>query len=272
MTNEEIINRLSELMPNNPGISDMADTINQILEFDEEALTPTMMDTLTQTIKVMFDSAVTQEMTNTIKRSFHDQGLTRADVVQYLGHFENDVQSFINELDTTINKRKILHTMFEPLIETFNAISEQYHSYNIKLPMMLEEGAQEPTYAHDTDACADLYAADTITLPAHSLSNMIRTGVHIQLPEGWLAMIFPRSSIGAKTGLRLSNSVGIIDQGYLGQLGVLYDNTSNSDYTINKGDRIAQLMIMPSYRFKAQIVDHLKETDRGEGGFGSSGK
>ena len=158
------------------------------------------------------------------------------------------------------------------MLEMIEEVVNTYHVYDIILPMTLEEGAQEPAYAHDTDACADLYAADTIILPAHSLSNMIRTGVHIQLPEGWLAMIFPRSSIGAKTGLRLSNSVGIIDQGYLGQLGVLYDNTSNSDYTINKGDRIAQLMIIPSYRFKAQIVDHLQETDRGEGGFGSSGK
>ena len=272
MTNEEMLNRLNELMPNNPGIADMQEAINQIIEFDEETLTPTMIETMIQTIKVMFDSSVTSEMTSTLKRSFHDQGLTRADVTQYLGHFENDVQVFINDLNLSVNKRKIINAMFEPMIETFNKITEQYHSYDIVLPMTLDEGAQEPTYAHETDAAADLYAADTVVLPAHSISNMVRTGVHIQLPEGWIAMIFPRSSIGSKTGLRLSNSAGIIDQEYLGPLGVLYDNISDSDYTINKGDRIAQLMVMPSYHFKAKIVDKLTPTTRGEGGFGSSGK
>jgi len=272
MTNEEILNRLNELMPNNPGVTDMQEAINQIIALNEETLTPTMMDTIIQTIKLMFNANVTTEMTNSVKRSLHDQGLNRADVVQYLGHFENDVQTFLNDLDLSINKRKIIDAMFEPMIETFNSITEQYHNYDIVLPMTLDEGAKEPTYAHETDAAADLYAADTVVLPAHSISNMVRTGVHIQLPEGWIAMIFPRSSIGAKTGLRLSNSAGIIDQEYLGPLGVLYDNISDSDYTINKGDRIAQLMVMPSYHFKAKIVDKLTPTTRGEGGFGSSGK
>ena len=111
-----------------------------------------------------------------------------------------------------------------------------------------------------TDAAADLYAADTVTLAPHSTSNMIRTGVHIALPEGWMAMIFPRSSIGAKTGLRLSNSCGIIDSEYRGPLGVLYDNISDSEYTINAGDRIAQLLVMPNYHFRAKVVDTLDET------------
>ena len=84
-------------------------------------------------------------------------------------------------------------------------------------------------------------------------------------------MIFPRSSIGAKTPFRLSNSVGIIDSGYRGDLGVLYDNTSDADSYIHKGDRIAQLLVMPSYRFQAKVVDSLEDSDRGEGGFGSTG-
>ena len=84
-------------------------------------------------------------------------------------------------------------------------------------------------------------------------------------------MIFPRSSTGAKTTLRLSNSVGIIDSGYRGELGVLFDNTSVGTVEIKKGDRIAQLLIMPSYRFMPKVVDILEDSDRGEGGFGSTG-
>ena len=128
-----------------------------------------------------------------------------------------------------------------------------------------------PTYAHESDAAADLYAKEKQIIPAHSISNMINTGVKIALPEGWMAMIFPRSSIGAKTGLRLSNSCGIIDSTYRGNLGILYDNISDSDYTIEEGDRIAQLLIMPSYHFRAELVDKVPDTVRGEGGFGSTG-
>jgi dUTP pyrophosphatase len=109
------------------------------------------------------------------------------------------------------------------------------------------------------------------TLEPCSIGNKIRTGVKIQLPEGWLALIIPRSSIGAKTPLRLSNSVGLIDSGYRGELGILYDNIGDDEYVIHAGDRIAQLLVMPSYRFQAKVVDILADSDRGEGGFGSSG-
>ena len=207
-----------------------------------------------------------------IKNDFDRRQVNRAEVNQYYINLKNNIATLINELKPSQQKLALLNSVFDPMISMVEEVVRTYHVYDIVLPMTLDEGAQEPTYAHETDAAADLYAADTIVLPAHSISNMVKTGVHIQLPEGWIAMIFPRSSIGSKTGLRLSNSAGIIDQEYLGPLGVLYDNISDSDYTINKGDRIAQLMVMPSYHFKAKIVDKLTPTTRGEGGFGSSGK
>ena len=71
--------------------------------------------------------------------------------------------------------------------------------------------------------------------------------------------------------MRLSNSVGIIDSGYRGELGVLFDNTSDNPASIKQGDRIAQLLVMPSYRFQPKVVDILASSDRGEGGFGSTG-
>jgi len=184
----------------------------------------------------------------------------------------NSMISFIDELHPSEKKRVILNGIFSIFYNLFDSVLERYHKFDIELPIQLEEGAQVPTYAHENDAAADLYAADTVVVPAHSLRNMIRTGVHIQLPENWVAFIFPRSSIGSKTPLRLSNSAGIIDCQYRGPLGVLYDNLSDSDYTINAGDRIAQLMVMPNYHFKAKIVDKLEKSERGENGFGSSGK
>ena len=182
------------------------------------------------------------------------------------------MSEYIDALKPSPSKRQILESIFQIFYDIFDEAIDRYHNYNIVLPIVLDEGAAVPTYAHDTDACADLYAADDVTLSAHTFSNMVRTGVHIALPEGWMAMIFPRSSIGAKTQNRLSNSVGIIDSEYRGQLGVLYDNLSDSDYEIKAGDRVAQMLVMPSYKFKANVVDILPTSDRGEGGFGSTGK
>ena len=112
---------------------------------------------------------------------------------------------------------------------------------------------------------------DTI-IPAHSLSNLVHTGLRIALPENWVFMLDPRSSIGFKSGLRLSNSIGIIDEDYRGEIGVLYDNISDSDYEIKAGDRIAQCWVQPVHRFRPVEVDILPATTRGEGGFGSTGK
>jgi large subunit ribosomal protein L15 len=175
------------------------------------------------------------------------------------------------EVEVIGNKKVLVDTVTEKLFGIFDLAAEKYHNFAIELPMTIDNCAKVPTYAHDTDAAADIYALEDITLDAHSFGNKIRTGVKIQLPEGWLALIIPRSSIGAKTPLRLSNSVGLIDSGYRGELGVLYDNVSDEPWEIHAGDRIAQLLVMPSYRFLADVVDTLTDSDRGDGGFGSSG-
>ena len=125
-----------------------------------------------------------------LKANFDDQGIKQEEVVSYIQHFQQEIQALVNDLNPSDNQRRLLNAIFNPIINAFTEISDQYHNYHIILPMTLDEGAQEPTYAHKTDAAADLYAADTMVLPAHSLSNMVRTGVHIQLPEGWMAMIF----------------------------------------------------------------------------------
>ena len=177
------------------------------------------------------------------------------------------------EQEYTGNKKKLVDMVLDKMFTVFSLAADKYHSYAIELPMTVDikAGAKVPTYAHETDAAADIYAMEEAVLAPHTYGNKLHTGVKIQLPEGWQALILPRSSIGAKTPLRLSNSVGLIDSGYRGELGVLYDNTSDEPYTIKAGDRIAQLLVMPSYRFQAKVVDILADSDRGEGGFGSSG-
>ena len=253
-------------------IRPLVELIHSVIEIPEEGLTEQTIDMLSGMIAGAITPAIKEQSVISMIEGFEEVGHTKAAAKASVEDSKNEIKMFIDSLAPSANKKILLDKVFAIFFDIFDTAVARYHSANINLPIMLEEGAQIPTYAHETDAAADLYAADTVTVPAHSISNMIRTGVHIALPEGWVAFILPRSSIGAKTPLRLSNSVGVIDAGYRGPLGVLYDNISDSDYTINKGDRIAQLLIRKNYQFKPVQVDKLDDTERGETGFGASGK
>lgn len=264
---------MSEINNNvNAIIQPFIDIINEVLTLPEEGLTEETLETITNMMKASINEVQKRAAVQEILSSFKNLNLSKGEARQNVKEVLNSLNNLVDAYNLSANKKIIVDALFAPMHDIFNNALEAYLAHDIVVKIKLDDGAQVPTYAHDTDAAADLYAADTITIPAHSTSTMVRTGVHLGLPEGWMAMIFPRSSIGAKTGLRLSNSAGIIDSDYLGPLGVLYDNISDSDYTINAGDRIAQLMVMPSYHFKAEVVEALEDTERGEGGFGSSGK
>lgn len=251
----------------------LIDAIKSLANMDEEFLTDEQLQLMLNGIDEQFSPELVQQSINQIVKNLEDQGLTKVEANDAVKSLSDTIRDLIyGENVYSGNKKVLIDNVTQRLFDIFNAAAEKYHSFSIELPMTIENGAKVPTYAHETDAAADLYALETVIVEGNTLGNKIRTGVKIQLPEGWLAMILPRSSIGAKTPLRLSNSVGLIDSGYRGELGVLYDNISDSPYTINAGDRIAQLLVMPSHRFQAKVVDILNDSDRGETGFGDSGK
>ena len=253
----------------------LIEAVKNFTDVDEEHLTDDTVQLLLDNLEQQFSSGITEQSINQIIKNFEDQGLNKQEAQEAIRALSETVKEMIYGEVQYVGKKKILiDAVINKLLNIFNTAAEKYHSYSIELPMTVDVagGAKVPTFAHDTDAAADLYAPIEQIIPAHSYGNMIKTGVKIQLPEGWLAMILPRSSMGVKTPLRLSNSVGLIDSGYRGELGVSYDNTSDNDYKVNAGDRIAQLLVMPSYRFQAKVVDILADSDRGESGFGDSGK
>ena len=123
-----------------------------------------------------------------------------------------------------------------------------------------------PFYASTGAAGMDLAACidESITIP---------TGISIALPSNqYVALVYVRSSLGFKKGVTLSNSVGVIDSDYRGEIKVSLANLSDKDFTVEPGDRIAQLVITPVCIPDIEIVNELPSTDRGEGGFGSTGK
>ena len=136
---------------------------------------------------------------------------------------------------------------------------------------ILITGEQIPSYAHPGDAGADLRSNESVVL-APGQRAMVSTGIAIALPAGKVAFVVPRSGLAAKHGITVVNSPGTIDAGYRGEIKVLLLNTDESaPFTIEKGDRIAQLIIMDYVQARFVPAETLPGSDRGEGGFGSTG-
>lgn len=130
-----------------------------------------------------------------------------------------------------------------------------------------------PSYAHDGDAGVDLYAREDATLAAGGGRVLVPTGIAIALPNGWAGFVLPRSGLALRHGISVVNAPGLIDCAYRGELKVVLINTDpNDEYTVRRGDRIAQLVVQRVGEIRWLEVDELDaEQDRG-GGFGHSGR
>lgn len=138
------------------------------------------------------------------------------------------------------------------------------------MKIKLDNGAYVPTRAHETDAGLDLYCPDGQgqIVPAKE-SAIFDTGVHIELPDGTVGFLKSKSGLNVKHGIV---SEGVIDVGYTGSIKVKLYNHSGYDYKVLPGDKITQLVILPILSPIIELVDSLSETERGNGGFGSTGR
>ena len=130
-----------------------------------------------------------------------------------------------------------------------------------------------PTYGSAEAAGADLYACleEVVTIDAGE-TVFIPTGIALEVPKGCAGLIYARSSLGAKRGLAPANKVGVIDSDYRGEISVVLHNHSKTVQQVTPGERIAQLLITPVLTPQYEEVEELSNTDRGAGGFGSTGK
>lgn len=129
---------------------------------------------------------------------------------------------------------------------------------------------------HDSDSGFDMYVPREYIIPMNSHSNKIGMGIHCSMEAenytGYLPyMVFPRSSMGSKTPLRLANSIGLIDKDYRGEIMLIVDNLSDENVVVKKGTRLAQIVAFNGKPFEFEFVDELNETSRGVGGLGSTG-
>jgi dUTP pyrophosphatase len=136
---------------------------------------------------------------------------------------------------------------------------------------LLSADARPPSRANEGDAGLDLYAAGPARLGPGE-RTVVGTGIAIEIPPGHAGLVLPRSGLAARHGIALVNAPGLIDAGYRGEVRVLLLNTDReAHFEVGTGDRIAQLLIVPFADAEAVEVSELSPSDRGEGGFGSSG-
>ena len=141
----------------------------------------------------------------------------------------------------------------------------------VKVPLRrLDPDLPIPRHAHEGDAGVDLYAREPATLAAGE-RRLVPTGVAVAIPEGYVGLVAPRSGWAARSGMSIVNTPGIVDSGYRGELVVILINHGSVPVEIARGDRIAQLVVLPVVSVEFEVVDELDETGRGAGGFGSTG-
>lgn len=146
----------------------------------------------------------------------------------------------------------------------------------VRLPVSIDpegEGLDLPAYATEGSAGMDLRAAvaDDLTLPPGARA-LVPTGIRIAVPPGYEAQVRPRSGLALKHGITLLNTPGTIDADYRGPVGVIMANLGEEPFVIRRGDRIAQLVIAPVVRADLEVLPELPDTERGEGGFGHTGR
>ena len=142
---------------------------------------------------------------------------------------------------------------------------------NIKIKK-LKDNAVVPTRGSKCAAGADLYSAENDLYIEDRQTVMIGTGIAMEIPEGYVGLVYARSGLACKEGLAPANKVGVIDSDYRGEIKVALYNQSGQKKLVKNGERIAQIVIAPFLAPEFTEVSELDETDRGEGGFGSTGK
>ena len=185
------------------------------------------------------------------------------------------LQETINEIDEDDSLSKEKREFLTGMIKgTMDGIVRVMENPREKVGVKIEKinpNATIPTYAHPTDAGADVTAAEAETI-APGETKLVHTGLKMAIPAGYEVQVRPRSGLSLKTGLRVANAPGTVDSAYRGELCVIMTNIGSETENINAGDKIAQLLIAPTPMmvFTETTVDN--NTDRGTGGFGSTDK
>lgn len=172
-----------------------------------------------------------------------------------------------------MNDKENLRYKFHDICVKGNALTPNFNmAYvpKITIGMKLDPGAIAPSYAHDSDSGADIFCKDYEYIPPRATGYIIKTGIRLDIPLGFGIQVRPKSGVSNRTKLRVI--LGTIDSGYKGEIGIMVDNIGNDPIEIPRGTAIAQLVLERINQIAFENVNELTTSDRGEGGFGSTGR
>jgi len=211
-----------------------------------------------------------QDLVNKTKTEFLEQGYTIADINIIKENYDSIANDYFKIVKPTSPKGRYISALVGVYKDILDKIIKEGFSRTVNIKVTKDnEDATIPTYAHFGDAGADLYTSSDGTIQPGTVS-IVPTGLRVEIPDGYEMQVRPRSGMTVKTSVQ--GILGTVDSGYRGPLGVMLYNHGTEPYEYHKGDRIAQAVIAPTYHGNFLISDSLSETERGEGGFGSTDK
>lgn len=201
-------------------------------------------------------------------------GVTSETLKEEKEYYEEIIHDISQEPDLSENKKEFFVLLFNALADIHEQLLTSGRTQVEVKITKLNPDAVIPQYAHPTDAGADISAVEEVTIQPGE-TKIVKTGIAIAIPAGYEVQIRPRSGLSVKTKLRIPNTPGTIDTEYRGEIGVPIWNAGDIPYVIEKGMKIAQMLIAPTPMIKwneVATVDELGTTSRGNGGFGSTDK
>ena len=242
-------------------IKNVFNTIQNLPDESVELILPQIEDEFKKLIEE-------QDLVNKTKTEFLQEGYTLADIKALKQSYDDIAEDYFKIVKPTSPKGRYISALVGVYKGILDKIAQEGFSRTVNIKVLKEtEDAVLPTYAHFGDAGADLYANEEVDIQPNEV-KIIQTGLKVEIPDGYEMQVRPRSGMSTKTPIL--GILGTVDSGYRGPLGVMLYNHGDIPYRVQKGDRIAQAVIAPTYHGNFLISDSLSETERGEGGFGST--
>ena len=242
-------------------IKNVFSTIQNLPDESVELILPQIEDEFKKLIEE-------QDLVNKTKTEFLQEGYTLADIKALKQSYDDIAEDYFKIVKPTSPKGRYISALVGVYKGILDKIAQEGFSRTVNIKVLKEtEDAVLPTYAHFGDAGADLYANEEVDIQPNEV-KIIQTGLKVEIPDGYEMQVRPRSGMSTKTPIL--GILGTVDSGYRGPLGVMLYNHGDIPYRVQKGDRIAQAVIAPTYHGNFLISDSLSETERGEGGFGST--
>lgn len=264
---------LRDMIPQTDGAAEkLLDLIEQIMAVPDEELDQNQVDM----ILGMVNGALTPKMREESIVTLLNEMKTKpySECKEMIEVMDAAADELIEELEiTSENKKTLIRGIFDLFTDLVKEAFDRLEGYDTVIYFeLVHPNAKIPTYAHDTDAGADVYAPEDVIIAPGARGQMVDTGFKMAMAPGWLMDVRPRSGLSYKTTMRISNTPGTIDAGFRGNVGILIDNLSDETIVIHAGDRIAQFILHPVYRFKGVVTDDVNQIgENRSGGFGSTG-